>query len=105
MKIPKEIKIIGHTYQVSFEKTLGTEKDCAGEIRYRDQKIRLQPDIEGDPRHRENIEYGFFHELVHGILYTLHYQELRDDEAFVGRFARVLYQSLNGAGMLVEEDQ
>ena len=101
IKIPKTISIMGHTFEIIYDKVLGAEKDCAGEIRYRTQKIFLQPDVEGDPRHQENIEYGFFHELVHGILFGLSYTELRDDEAFVSRFGRVLYQTLRDAGMLV----
>jgi hypothetical protein len=102
IKIPDRINIMGHTYEISYDKTLGSEKDCAGEIRYRTQKIVLQPDVEGDPRHCENIEYSFFHELVHGILFNLNYPELRDDEAFVARFGRVLYQTLRDAEMLRE---
>ena len=102
IKIPVSITILGHTYQIVFDKNLGMEKDCAGEIRYRTQVITLQPNVEGDPRHRENIEYSFFHELIHGILYGLGYTQLRDDEEFVIRLAPVLWQTLRDAGMLKE---
>ncbi len=105
IKIPKTINIVGHTFEVSYDKLLGVEKDCAGEIRYRTQKIILQPDVEGDPRHIENVEYSFFHELVHGILWGLSYSELRDNEEFVTRFGRVLYQTLRDAGMLVSVEE
>ena len=105
IKIPANINIMGHNYEVIIDKSLSIEKDCAGEIRYRTQEIRLVPQLEGDPRHRESIEYSFFHELIHGILYNLSYTELRDDEAFVTRFGRVLYQSLRDSGMLKEEEE
>ena len=105
IKIPTSINIMGHTYSVSFNPALSVEKDCAGEIRYRTQQIVLQPNVEGEPRHQENVEYGFFHELIHGILYNLNYSQLRDDEDFVTRLGRVLYQTLRDSGMLKEENQ
>ncbi len=100
--LPKEVKIIDKTYSVKFDGTLNIEKDCSGEIRYRTQEIRLQPDIEGDKRHRESIEGSFFHEIVHGILHAISYTNLRDDEDFVNRLSRVLYQTLRDSGMLTK---
>ncbi|MFA5381991.1 MAG: hypothetical protein WC356_02410 [Candidatus Micrarchaeia archaeon] len=100
IKIPDKINIMGHTYDVVFDPILSAERDCSGEIHYRTQKIALQPDVTGDPRHREAIEYSFFHEFVHGVLHSIRH-ELQNDEVFVSNFARVLYQSLRDAGMLV----
>ena len=105
IRIPEEIRILARTYKVEFVTNLLTDKDCAGEISYREQSLRLQPSCEGVPRHREMIEVSFFHELIHGCLYELSYHDLQKDEEFVDRVANVLYAALRDSGMLVFEDR
>ena len=101
IKIPEKIRILARTYDVVFVMNLSTDKDCCGEIAYREQTIRLQPNCESMPRHREMIESSFFHELIHGCLFELNYQDLQKDEGFVDRLANVLYAALRDSGMLV----
>lgn len=103
--IPDEVKILEKIYTVKFDKSLSVEKDCAAEIRYRTNEIRLMPDLEGDSRHYQSIEASFFHEVLHGILHAMSYFELNDDEAFVCRVSKCLYQTLRDSGMLVKANE
>lgn len=101
IKIPKKVRILARTYDVNFVPNLTTDKNCSGEIAFREQIIRLQPSSESMPRHHEMIEAAFFHELIHGCLYELNYSDLQNDEGFVDRLANVIYAALRDSGMLV----
>jgi hypothetical protein len=104
IKIPNKIRIFARTYDVQFINNLSYDKNCSGEIAYREQVIRLQPSSESAPRHHEDIEISFFHELLHGVLYELNYPDLRDDEGFIDRISQVIYAALRDAGMLVSKE-
>lgn len=100
--IPGKIIILEKTYTVMFDDKLVLKSDCQGEIRYKEQIIKLQPNHDQDPRHHEQIEASFFHELTHGWLHAICEEELRDKEEFVSRLSTVIYHSLRESGMLQE---
>ena len=95
MNIPKKFKLMGHEINVKFVEDLANEHESVGAAVYRQDEIRLQPSINGNPRSENLIVHNFLHELIHFILYMMEEDKLRDDEKFVGVFSGLLHQALD----------
>lgn len=101
MKIPKRLKIMGHTIEIVMKSDLAAERDLIGQMQSNINTIFLQPNLPGKPMAEEMIEQTFLHELVHNILYLgfdkyeITSKTLRADEHFVDLFAQLLYQALS----------
>ncbi len=89
MNIPKKFKLMGQEINVKFVENLRDETDCIGEAAYRQNEIRLQPSINGNPRPKCLVAQTFCHELTHYILHVMKEDKLSDDEKFVNNFAKL----------------
>lgn len=95
MNIPKKFKLMGYEINVKFVEDLATEHESVGAAVYRQNEIRLQPSINGNPRSEDLIEHNFLHELTRFILYMMEEDKLRDNEKFVSVFSGLLHQALD----------
>lgn len=84
MAIPNEVKIGGKKYTVSVtEYLISGTRDTSAEIDFRASAIRVTPQEE------QKMKTDFIHELVHGILDHLGYDE--HDEQLVDGIANTLF--------------
>jgi predicted SprT family Zn-dependent metalloprotease len=88
MVIPHNITIAGIDIKVELDNKLMMEKGIVGCAVYEQQKIIIDPTIDG----LDVLQQTFIHEVVHYILYVMGKQELRRDEEFVDGFAHLAYQ-------------
>ncbi len=99
MKIPKTFQILGMKISVVFDEDLYDRKGCLGLVKYRENKIFLQPNTPEIKLAEDKIEHIFFHELVHLILYHSEGRDADDalcnDEIFVNRISGLLHQALS----------
>lgn len=93
MKIPKEIKLLGRTIKVVYDKELTNRDGCTGAAHYRYDEIIIQPSTEGKPRNEDDIAVTFLHELIHFIANYMAEDKLRE-EKLLTRLSEVLYQVL-----------
>ena len=59
MKIPKSFMLHAQKIGVVYDKMLAHESDNVGQARLRDNKIVLQPEVEGHKRIRSRVEQSF----------------------------------------------
>ena len=101
MKIPKKFKILGQTIDIIFETQELIKHDLVGSAVYRENKILLRPSTESTPLTNEQIEFTFYHELIHYILYFAEAaysgksEYMHQDEGFVDLCAGLLHQALS----------
>jgi Zn-dependent peptidase ImmA (M78 family) len=89
--IPKSFTIGGHHYKVKIVKKVNKDGDY-GLITRENKTIRLKkPDREYI---WEMMEETFYHELVHAILDETENATLSNNEKFVGRLSKALYQAI-----------
>jgi ssRNA-specific RNase YbeY (16S rRNA maturation enzyme) len=89
--IPKKFTIFGHTHKVKKLKKVNKGKDY-GEWDFNKKTIKLES-ISSKFSKDQQEEY-YLHEVVHGLLESLGYDELSKDEKFVEQFSRGLHQIL-----------
>jgi len=90
--IPKSFKLGATTISVEFiDNVTGEDSHTDGMAFYQRSKIEIKKDPSFS---RDYVEFIFFHELVHQILFTMSEDKLRDDERFVNRLATSLHQAL-----------
>ncbi len=96
MKIPKAFQILGMKISVVFDEDLYDRKGCLGLVKYRENKIYLQPNTLELKLADDKIENIFFHELTHLVLYNSEGKDIDDalcnDEILVNRISGLLHQ-------------
>ena len=95
MKIPKSIKIVGHTYQVVFDEHLWHRDNVHGNVMWSTQIISLDP-----YGHPQVIEQTFIHEVMHAIDKHVNNKALTEDE--VDSMSEGWQQVLNDMGIIFE---
>ena len=91
MKLPKEVNILGLTYEVREVDIVDKMQPAYGEIDYEAQVIKI--DISLSDERKGQV---FMHELLHGILEALNYVSLNNDENAVQSISATLYHVLSG---------
>jgi len=89
--IPKRFKLFDQWIDVKWNKKLLHNDDCLGMACYRDNKIELQPQLEGRPIKKSQLDQTFFHELTHQIFHAIDENELRTNEKIVNQVGKCLY--------------
>ena len=95
MKIPKSIKVGGHTYEVVIDKDLWHEENCHGIAIYASHIIRVDP-----YGHPEVVAQAFLHEVLHVIDKHFDNKALTEDE--IDSMAEGLFQVLSDMGITFE---
>lgn len=100
MKIPKQLKLLGHTVTVEFDNEYCEKNACFGSYIMHENKIILCDKYRPNNKRwvkikSDNIEHVFLHELTHAVLYYMNRLELFEDEEFVDQFAGLLHQAIN----------
>ena len=98
-QIPKRFQLYGHTITVDLVTKLRATHDITGCAIFRENRIEVQPSVEGVERPRSQVESTFFHELVHWIFYLSNGSdeikpELHEREGLVDRCASLLHQAI-----------
>ena len=89
MNIPKQIKVGGHTYNISLVKGEDYSKgrDNWGRTYHSEKKILIDKEIE-----RTQMEQTFIHEMLHCVDQVYNANSLEEEE--ITRLAEGLYQVL-----------
>ena len=89
MNIPEKVKINWRTYSVEQGEHRAADNggNLYGEIVYENNKIFLYEKLDQSEK-----EVTLLHEIIHGLLYFMGKDDLRNDEAFVTAFSENLYQ-------------
>jgi len=99
MKIPKQIKVGGHTYKVIFPYRFKERTDIYGQCDDALKNIKIsQDDGNGNPLSVSQKEQIFIHEVLHAVDWV--YNAHKMDEETVQRLSEGLYQVLNDNKML-----
>jgi len=83
------VDILGLTYTIRIVPIIDKDTHTLGQIRYVEQEILLE---DGMPEQRSN--QTLMHEILHGILEQLGYDDLNENEERVQGIASALYQTL-----------
>lgn len=97
MIIPKSFKLHGQKITVNFVPNLMYKHDAFGYAIYHENSIELQPSTIENPIPQEVLEETFIHEMIHHIIDHIggkYREDLRSDEEFVDKFAKLLHQAL-----------
>ncbi len=103
MIIPKRLKLLGHTIEVTYRYDIFASDDLVGMAEYRTNTIQILPSSNARPRSQTQMEETFLHELVHFILFYMEEEDLRKNEKFVGLFSNLLHQALTTAETVPED--
>ena len=95
MKIPKTIKVGGHTYEVVIDEHLWHNENLHGQVDYNNQVITL--DTYGHP---QQLSATFIHEVLHAIDRYFNNKALTEDE--IDSMAEGLFQVLSDMGITFE---
>ena len=96
MKIPRSIKVGGHTYQVEFMDGLWMREGNLGQCRHHtDQTIELDSAL-----HPDQTAATFLHEMLHIVDRVYNKGSLGEDE--VDAIAEGLYQAFSEMGITFE---
>lgn len=85
----KEIKILGTVYKIEELEQINKFEMILGEIDYISQVIKIDKSLNEDLKKEVLI-----HEILHGILDKLGYDEINEDEQKVQSIASTLYSVL-----------
>lgn len=85
--IPDKVDILGLEYSVKLKDRVSREDDCNGMIYYDSQEIIIDKHLK-----KGKQEQVFIHELIHGILEQLGYDDTNNDEHLVQSLAVSLHQ-------------
>ena len=93
LQIPKTFELGGRTWTVMYrEQTTPTEGNRLGFSVYDKGEVTLFRKELGVALAEETVGATFFHEVFHSVLDECDYATLSNDEAFVNRVSRALYQ-------------
>ncbi|MCP1225713.1 hypothetical protein [Sebaldella sp. S0638] len=85
----KEINILGKIYKIKYVKKINNDSDQFGEIDYLKQVIKIRKDC--SPEYQEST---LLHEIIHGILEQLGFDEENKNEHLICSLETGLYQVL-----------
>ena len=103
MKIPKSLKVGGHTYKVILPYHFKEKYDIFGQSHHPSQEIRIGTDDgNGIRRNEEGIETTFIHEILHCVDKIYNGDELFEKlgETGIEKIAEGLYQVFKDNGLL-----
>lgn len=89
MEILKKVDILGIPYEIKEVETIDKGTLIIGQINYLEQIILLDKSLP-----KEKKEQTLLHEILHGILSALGYDDINDDEHLVQSISSALYQVL-----------
>jgi len=89
MKIPKKIKVAGHTYKIKWDDEFLSNQGYTGLACHRELIIYICKKYRGDKLAKSVIEETFLHEILHSV--DVSYNEHSLDEDTVARLAEGLY--------------
>lgn len=92
--IPKRFMLGGIWIDVEVTEDLVHKDNAFGQANFNDNKIKIQPSVQGLPRSIQDIERTFFHELMHFLCHMAGEYDLRDNEQKIDVFSRLLHQAL-----------
>ena len=92
MKIPKEIKVAGHTYKVEWDDKWLTNEGYIGYALHNKLLILLCKIFRGEKLSKTIIEENLIHEIVHCV--DVNYNNHSLNEETVSRLSEGLYQVL-----------
>jgi hypothetical protein len=93
MKIPEEIRIVGHTIQISLPHVFTERDDCLGLASIDGDKILLSDQNNGSPLVEEKIAENFLHEIGHHVCHIVTGKLcLGGDEIKHSLICRILFQ-------------
>ena len=96
--IPKYFYIFGEKIKVSFLKAIkNKEGDAYGVWLETENKIKLAKTVFKKPLEQDQMEQTYFHELTHVILDSIGEPNLSENEIFVDKFSKALYQVLKSS--------
>lgn len=82
----KKVKILATEYRVEEVEQIDKYQRLLGQIEYTEQVIKIDKNISEDMKKETLI-----HEIIHGILEKLGYEELNEDEQKVHSIASTMY--------------
>lgn len=88
MKI-KNLKILATQYDVEEVEQIDKYSRLLGQIEYTEQKIKIDKNISEDLK-----QEVLLHEVLHGVLEKLGYEEINNNEQKVHSIASTMYQVL-----------
>ena len=91
--IPKRFWMFAEQYDIVKVPDLVFKDNDNGQARFRENVIKLQDEVKGWPRSKEQQEQTFFHELVHLAVSMTNKPKLSEDEVFVDSMASLLHQA------------
>lgn len=95
--IPRKFMLGGIWIDVEVTEDLVHKDNAFGQANFNDNKIKIQPNVQGSPRSAQDIERTFCHELMHFLCHMAGEYEFRDNEQKIDVFSRLLHQSLKTA--------
>lgn len=103
-RIPKTFQCGGQKWTVEQVDRLGD--NLLGECRSGECKVLIADKYNCNDTQSEDCKANtFFHELIHGILGNIGYDELNNDHKFVCSFAALLTEAMRDAVFIVREDK
>ena len=91
--IPDRFMIFGHWVTVEFDPELTKHEGILGKTILEENRIVLQPQVEGMKISSSQVEETWKHELTHFILLAIERGDLSEDEKFVSLFSRTWHQT------------
>ena len=82
----KQVKILATKYNVEEVEQINKYTRLLGQIEYAEQKIKIDKNISEDLK-----QEVLLHEILHGILEKLNYEEINNDEQKVHSIASTMY--------------
>lgn len=92
----KKIKILATDYEVQEVDQIDKFKRLLGEIDYCNQIIKIDKNISEDMKKEVLI-----HEILHGVLEKLGYDDLNDDEQKIHSIGSTMYQVLKDNNIII----
>lgn len=89
MALPKQVIVLGITYQVKRVPVINKDTHLLAQIDHVKQEILLDEDLGEELAHQ-----SLLHEVIHACLQGLGYSELHEDETFVQSLASALHTVL-----------
>jgi len=100
IKLPRHVKIGPIMFSVESVKQVGRNEKTWGAISHWKAKIKIKNGVDGGLSVK-NQAVSLMHEIIHGTLTYMGYNELSDDEPFVERLSEAMTDTLwNSPGLL-----
>ena len=101
MKIPKKLKVGGHTIEVVYPYHFKERNDLAGQFDNAMKEIRLSGvDNTGNKRAKSDVFVTFLHETLHAIDMISGHEVFKDNEPAIEGLSEGIFQVLVDNGFL-----